>query len=99
MITKYTTIAEAINGGIENLAESLSSEITEGIERNKSRDIAEGLHTLARITMLVAADETAADALDEKYKDYAYTDANAMAKFMEAFAELIGAVSSDEGEH
>ena len=85
----YLTISDALNDGVKKILETLPEETAAAITYEEPFDVAMGFNALADICMehLVGDSEKAA-ALKEAYKNESNTAANAVAKFMEAFAEL-----------
>lgn len=85
----YLTIADALNDGIKKMLAALPTATQEKINYVESFDIAVTLNTLAGICMIASVgDDSAAEELEEAYKNESLTDANAAAKFMEAFIAL-----------
>lgn len=85
----YLTIADALNDGIKKLLKVLPAATLAKINYEESFDIAVTLNTLAKICMIASVkNDSAAQALEDAYKDESLTDANAAAKFMEAFIAL-----------
>lgn len=85
----YLTITDALNDGIKKILGTLSAEGQEAFGYVESFDIAVTLNTLAKICMIASVgDDEEAAALEEAYKNESLTDANAAAKFMEAFIAL-----------
>lgn len=85
----YLTIADALNDGIKKMLPALPQAAQEKINYVESFDIAVTLNTLAKVCMIASVgDDEEASALEETYKNESLTDANAAAKFMEAFIAL-----------
>ncbi len=85
----YLNIADAFNAKIKQLLAALPQATQAKINYVESFDIAVTLNTLAKICMIASVgDDTAAEELEEAYKNESLTDANAAAKFMEAFIAL-----------
>lgn len=85
----YLNIADAFNDKIKKLVSILPAETQANINFVESFDIAVTLNSLAKICMIASVgDASAADELEEAYRNESLTDANAAAKFMEAFIAL-----------
>ena len=85
----YLNIADAFNDKIKQLLAALPQATQAKINYVESFDIAVTLNTLAKICMIASVgDDNAAEELEEAYKNESLTDANAAAKFMEAFIAL-----------
>lgn len=85
----YLNIADAFNAKIKQLLAALPQATQAKINYVESFDIAVTLNTLAKICMIASVgDDSAAEELEEAYKNESLTDANAAAKFMEAFIAL-----------
>ena len=85
----YLNIADAFNAKIKKLLAALPQATQAKINYVESFDIAVTLNTLAKICMIASVgDDEEAAALEEAYKNESLTDANAAAKFMEAFIAL-----------
>lgn len=85
----YLTIADALNDGIKKMLPALPQATQQKINYVESFDIAVTLNTLAKLCMIASVgNDTAAEELEEAYKNESLTDANAAAKFMEAFIAL-----------
>ena len=85
----YLVITDALNDGIKKLLNVLPAATLAKINFVESQDIAVTLNSLAKICMIACVkDASAAEDLEEAYKNESLTDANAAAKFMEAFIAL-----------
>ena len=85
----HLNIADAVNDGIKKLLAVLPAETAAAQTFTESQDIAVCFNELAAICMKACvADNTKAAALELAYKNDSLTDANAVAKFLEAFIQL-----------
>lgn len=93
----YLNISDAFNEGIETLLSTVDAETKAKINFVPSFDIAVTLNSLAKICMIACVgDDDQAAALEEAYKDESLTDANAAAKFMEAFNKLAAKAAASD---
>ena len=85
----YLNIADAVNEGIKKLMKLLPAETVAAQTFTEAQDIAVCFNELANICMAACVgDAEKAAALKEAYKNDSLTDANAVAKFLEAFIQL-----------
>ena len=85
----HLNIADAVNDGIKKLLAILPSETAETMKFTEAQDIAICFNELTAICMAASVgDSEKTEALEEAYKNDSLTDANAVAKFLEAFIEL-----------
>lgn len=85
----HLNIADAVNDGIKKLLAILPSETAAAQKFTEAQDIAICFNELAAICMnACVGDSEKAEALEEGYRNDSLTDANAVAKFLEAFIEL-----------